>query len=76
MLARSQGGRQRKRLVGSQKVELNPGEAKVVNIKLERLAMSIWNEAGKRWDLPSGIYSVEAGSSSADLPLSATFRVK
>lgn len=64
-----------KRLGGWQKVELDPGEKRVVKIDLEPLAMSVWNETEKKWERPAGTYRVEAGSSSEDLPLHATFAV-
>ena len=64
-----------KRLAGWQKIELGPGEKRVVKIKLEPLAMSIWSETRKKWERPTGTYRVEAGSSSEDLPLQATFAV-
>lgn len=65
-----------KRLAGWQKVELDPGEKRAVKIELEPLAISVWNETAKKWERPAGTYRVEAGSSSADLPLQATFAMK
>jgi beta-glucosidase len=65
-----------KRLAGWQKAELESGEKRTLRIDLEPLVMRVWNEAEKRWERPQGTYSVEAGSSSADLPLEARFTLK
>jgi beta-glucosidase len=65
-----------RRLTGWQKIELDPGEKPVGKIKLEPLAMSIWSETARNWEWPAGTYRVQAGNSSADLPLQATFVVK
>lgn len=65
-----------KRLVGWAKTELEPGEKRVLQIELEPKAMSVWNETAKRWDRPAGEYRVEAGPSSAELPLKAGFVVR
>lgn len=65
-----------KRLAGWQKIELDPGERRVVEIKLEPRAMSVWNDPAKKWERPIGTYRVEAGSSSESLPLQAMFAVK
>jgi beta-glucosidase len=72
----SAAGEPWKRLVGWQKVELNAGEKRVLKIKLEPKAISVWNESAKKWDRPSGVYRVEAGPSSAELPLKAEFGVR
>jgi len=72
----SAAGEPWKRLVGWQKVELAPGEKRVLKIRLERAAMSVWDEAAKKWSQPAGVYRVEAGPSSAELPLKAEFGVK
>jgi len=65
-----------KRLVGWQKVELDAGESRVVTVKLEALAMSVWDEAAHKFVRPGGSYSVMVGGSSAELPLTGTFAVK
>lgn len=62
-----------KRLVGWQKVELDAGETRTLHVKVEPLAMSVWDQAAKKWTRPAGTYRVSAGASSADAALTATF---
>lgn len=64
------------RLVGWQRVVLEPGESREVTVKLEPLAMSVWDVTGKRWTRPAGDYRVMVGASSADDTLSATLVVR
>ncbi len=64
-----------KRLVAWARVTLGPGESKRVNLKLDSLDLSIFDEATKGWRLAPGDYEIVAGSSSADTPLNATLRV-
>ncbi|MER7930032.1 glycoside hydrolase family 3 C-terminal domain-containing protein [Streptomyces sp. NPDC096057] len=65
-----------KRLAAFQQVELRPGQHKKVKVTIARNAsdhpLSIWNSHQDAWTTPSGTYTVEAGSSSADLPLQKT----
>jgi beta-glucosidase len=65
-----------KRLVGWQKVELDAGEKRELKIRLEPLGMSVWDAAAKTWERPKGVYRVEAGPSSAELPLKGTFAMR
>ena len=65
-----------KRLVAYKKIELAPGESKTVTMDVDPTYESIWDVAAKRWTRPSGEYKVTAGSSSAELPLEATFTVR
>ena len=65
-----------RRLAGWQKVELNPGEKRVLKVQLEPLAMSVWNETRKEWERPAGVYRIEAGGSLQDLALHGSFVVK
>jgi beta-glucosidase len=60
------------RLAGFQKVMLKPGESKELRVTLEPRAFSYWSVADHAWRVQPGQYTVEAGSSSADLPLHAT----
>jgi beta-glucosidase len=63
------------RLVGWQKLELAPGESRTLTVPLNQLTMSVWDEAGHKWMRPGGRYRVQAGRSSADLPLEASFTI-
>ena len=60
-----------KRLVAWEKVELKPGEAKTVTLKLEPKLLSIFNEQKDDWELLSGEYKVFVGGSSRNTPLTA-----
>jgi len=56
-------------LKGSCKIALAPGESKEVTFSLNDRSFAIWNEG---WVIPGGTYTVLAGGSSENLPLSAT----
>ena len=60
-----------RRLAGWQRVPLNPGESKTVTIKMEPLAMAVFNETTDEWQWPKGEYTVSVGASSRSLPLTA-----
>jgi beta-glucosidase len=59
-----------KRLIGWQKVELAPGESKTVNIAIDPLYLSIFNEGKNSFEVAGGDYKIWAGGSSRSLPLS------
>ncbi len=59
-----------RRLVGWQKVALAPGESKTVTVQVEPLYLSIYDVTSKGWRLLPGEYTISAGGSSRDLPLS------
>jgi beta-glucosidase len=61
-----------KRLVGWEKIELQPGERKTVTLNIDPLYLSVFDGEGDRWKIVPGDYAVMAGPSSATLPLSAT----
>ncbi|MES2391139.1 MAG: glycoside hydrolase family 3 C-terminal domain-containing protein [Acidobacteriota bacterium] len=65
----AKSGESWKRLVGWQKVELEAGESRVVKVKLNGLAMAVWDVAGKKFVRPVGKFELMAGGSSAELPL-------
>jgi beta-glucosidase len=60
-----------RRLIGWQKVGLEPGESKTVTVHVEPLFLSIYNVERSRYQLVSGEYKIWAGGSSRDLPLNA-----
>lgn len=60
-----------KRLIGWEKVALQPGESKTVTLKIDPLYLSIFAAATDRWTIVPGEYKVMAGPSSAALPLTA-----
>jgi len=65
-----------KRLIGWQKIDLQPGESKTVTLKIDPLYVSVFDEASERWMIMPGEYRVMAGPSSATLPLAAVVTLK
>lgn len=60
-----------KRLVAWEKVQLNPGEAKTIALKLEPKLLSVFNEQQDDWELLPGHYKFFVGGSSRNTPLTA-----
>jgi beta-glucosidase len=58
-----------KRLVGWARVDLKPGESKVVTIPVERDRLNVFDEAADAWKLVPGSYTIMAGGSSQALSL-------
>jgi beta-glucosidase len=65
-----------KRLIGWEKVELQPGESKTITLKIDPLYLSIFDAATDHWTIAPGEYRVMAGPSSASLPLTTTVLLK
>jgi beta-glucosidase len=69
-----------KRLVGFEKVELEPGEKKRVEITIDPDAsnhpLSTWDAEADEWTTPTGEFDVLVGNSSGDLTLSDTIKVR
>ena len=56
------------------KVSLDPGETRIVNMTLTRKDLSYWSVRAQNWVLPTeNSFRIWAGSSSRDLPLMAEF---
>ena len=53
----------KRELAGFARVELEPGESKVVTIELTRRAASYWNVATNGWEIEGGSYTLAVGSS-------------
>jgi beta-glucosidase len=49
------------RLVGWQKVELQPGEARTVSVPLDPRLLASFDEAARRWRVAAGTYALSAG---------------
>ena len=62
-----------KRLVAFDRVDLAPGESKTVTVDLNPLCLSIYNVDKDAMEEIPGKYTILAGPSSADTPLTATF---
>jgi beta-glucosidase len=62
-----------KRLVGFEKVWLEPGQRKTVTMVIDPSAsnhpLGVWDEAAQRWRVPEGRYVISVGTSSADSTL-------
>jgi beta-glucosidase len=61
-----------RQLRGYTKVVLKPGETRRVAFALDARALSYWDTGAGGWRLAPGCYRVMVGSSSRDLPLSAS----
>ena len=64
-----------KRLVAWDRVSLAPGESKTVTLQLDPLYLSIFDVSKNSFVLAPGDYTILAGSSSAETPLSATIHI-
>jgi beta-glucosidase len=64
-----------KRLIGWQKVQLAAGESKPVNITVDPLYLSIFNEGKNSFEVAGGAYKIWAGGSSRNLPLSQAVQI-
>lgn len=58
--------RPKRELKGFIRVELNPGESKLVQMELTERSFSVWD---KGWKVPEGTYTIMVGSSSQDIRL-------
>lgn len=61
-----------RRLEGFTKVWLKPGQHRRVRIDLTPRAFAHWDTGAQSWQVSPGSYTVSAGTSSRDLPLTAT----
>jgi beta-glucosidase len=65
-----------KELKGFQKVALNAGESKDVDITIDRNALSFWDVKTNGWTAEAGDFTALVGNSSDNLPLKATFTLQ
>jgi beta-glucosidase len=61
--------RPRRELKGLDKVTLQPGETRRVEIELPRDSFAYWNSAGKNWTVDPGRFVIEAAASERDIRL-------
>jgi beta-glucosidase len=64
-----------KRLIAWRKLELMPGETKVVTLTLDRQYLSIFNVQKDEFELVPGEYKVYVGGSSRNTPLTGIMRI-
>ncbi|KII89537.1 glycoside hydrolase family 3 protein [Plicaturopsis crispa FD-325 SS-3] len=55
--------------------DLEPGASQTVVLKLDKYAVSYWDERISRWVVEQGVYTVSVGPSSEALPLQTTFTI-
>ena len=76
----SSTGEPGKRLVGYTQADLKPGQFQKVKVVIDPAAgdhpLSYWDTEAHAWATVSGVYGVQAGSSSRSLPLASAFTVK
>ncbi len=58
------------------RVELAPGESKVVTLTLDRRALSFWSPTQHTWLAEPGQFTLAVGPSSRTLPLTTTFTLE
>lgn len=69
-------GESYQRLAAWQRVDLQPGEEKVVTLTLDPRALAVFDEGKNDWKQLAGTYRVVAGSSSADAALRGTVNLR
>jgi beta-glucosidase len=63
-------------LKGFQRVELKPGEEKLIRFPIDRAALEYWSPEKKDWVAEPGTFEVQVGSSSRDIRLKGTLELK
>lgn len=64
-----------KRLQGFEKIELEPGETKTVTLEVKIPDLAYYDEATDRFAVDTGLYEIQVGGSSADVPLKGRINV-
>ena len=64
-----------KRLVGWQKVLLQPGETRSITVKIQPRMLAIFDMSKNAWEILPGDYRVYVGSSSRQLPLQSALSI-
>jgi len=72
----SNAGEPPRQLKAFRKVFLGAHRSKRVTLDLDRSSFGVYDEAGSRWKTVPGKYRIYVGTSSRDLPLSASVRVR
>ena len=63
-------------LKGFQRVELKPGEEKLIRFPIDRAALEYWSPEKKDWVAEPGTFEVQVGASSRDIRLKGTLELK
>ena len=67
----AQADRPERELKGFQKVRLDPGQTKNVNLSLDARAFSYWDEPAQKWIVDPGKFVIRVGDSSENTPLTS-----
>jgi beta-glucosidase len=68
--------RPERELKGFERVMLNPGESRHVNVQLNRRSLAYWDVNSHRWKVDPGKFVVRVGDSAENTPLSQEVTVK
>jgi len=69
----ARGGAKSQRLVGFERVELQPGESRTVTMSIDPRLLADWT--GKGWTVKAGEYSFAVGHSATDLVLTGAMKL-
>ncbi|MGQ3045407.1 MAG: beta-glucosidase [Niveispirillum sp.] len=69
------GGVKLQRLIGFDKVDLTPGETRVVTLKADPRLLANFDEAARQWRVAGGTYEVTVGPSASTVALTGTAKV-
>ena len=72
----AEGNEPPRQLKGFRKIYLAPGQSREVTVRLNAAAFSYWSIKSHTWRVQPGRYSIQVGSSSEDLPLSASLALQ
>jgi len=64
-----------KELKGFKKAFLQPGEKKTISLPLDFRSFAYYAPAKASWVAEAGVYKIQVGSSSRDIPLEAAFHL-
>ncbi len=67
--------RTQQRLLGFEKVELQPGETRHVSVVADKRLLANWDSKAHGWQLDAGIYHIAVGMSAMDLKLQESAKV-
>lgn len=70
----SRNGQAKQRLAGFQRVELNPGEARIVSVAIDQRLLADWRSGG--WTIAPGSYTFAVGDNAEALGLRVTVQLK
>ncbi|WP_433251652.1 fibronectin type III-like domain-contianing protein [Actinomadura nitritigenes] len=65
----------KRKLAGFARITLPPGASRTVTLHITARDLSSWSTAKQNWVRGTGDRTVQAGSSSTDLPLTTTVRI-